>query len=41
MDKLLKDLERKNITSNEIAVTSILITDEVYKQWKDKNEWNN
>lgn len=41
MDKLLKDLERKNITSNEIAVTSILITDEVYKQWKDKEDGRN
>lgn len=35
MDNLLKGLEKKNITSNEISLISILITDEVYQQWKE------
>lgn len=37
MDKLLKNLE-KTIDLDEIKLLSIMITDEVYKQWKDKDE---
>ena len=34
MDKLLKNLE-KTIDLDEIKLLSVMITDEVYKQWKE------
>ena len=40
MDKLLKKLE-KTEDVDTLTVCSCLITDEVYKQWKDKDERNN
>lgn len=37
MDKLLKKIEKtKDI--KELQVLSVLVTDEVYQQWKDKGE---
>ena len=35
MDKLLKKVE-KTTDIQELQVLSVLVTDEVYKQWKDK-----
>lgn len=35
MDKLLKKLE-KAIDIEELKLLSVMITDEVYLQWKDK-----
>ena len=37
MDKLLKKLE-KTIDIEELKLISIMITDEVYMQWKDKKK---
>ena len=39
MDKLLKKVE-KTTDIQELQVLSVLITDEVYKQWKDKEVEN-
>ena len=36
MDKLLKKIE-KTTDMQELSVLSILVTDEVYSQWKDKH----
>ena len=37
MDNLLKKIE-KTKDLKELQVLSVLVTDEVYKQWKDKDE---
>lgn len=37
MDKLLKKLET-TIDLEDIKLISVMITDEVYLQWKDKDE---
>ena len=37
IDKLLKKI-KKTTDEDEIKLISILITDEVYQQWKEKDE---
>ena len=37
MDKYLKKLE-KTIDIEEIKLISVIITDELYQQWKEKDE---
>lgn len=37
MDKLLKKIE-KTKDLNELQVLSVLLTDQVYDQWKEKDE---
>ena len=36
MDKILKKLEQRDLKTSEISALAIILADEVYKQWKDK-----
>ena len=38
MDKILKKLEQRDLKTGEISALAIILADEVYKQWKDKDE---